>query len=107
MLTELSSLKILVDAVVAGVVKSELRQTQTEGNTYQIDPWIFSKETIELTMKSWVFDLSDQDKAELKKCQQEGKDLGKKLDSLLLYKPTKTNHDKGVIISYVKSINPN
>lgn len=54
-----------------------------EGNTYQIDPWIFSKETIKLTMKSWVFYLSDQDKAELKQCQQEGKDLGEKLDALV------------------------
>jgi len=57
--------------------------SHVEGNTYQIDPWIFSKETIELTMKSWVFRLSDQDKAELKQCQQEGKDLGKKLDALV------------------------
>ncbi|MDR9403519.1 MAG: DEAD/DEAH box helicase family protein, partial [Halothece sp. Uz-M2-17] len=54
-----------------------------EGDTYQIDPWIFSADTIELSMKSWVFRLSDQDKAELKQCQQEGKDLGKKLDALV------------------------
>lgn len=54
----------------------------SEPSVYRIDPWIFSQDTIELTFKSWVFYLSENDKTELQKCLTENRDadLGKKLD---------------------------
>jgi CRISPR-associated endonuclease/helicase Cas3 len=56
----------------------------SELNTYRIDPWIFDREYIQLDFKSWVWYLSDDDKAELRNClAKERPDLlGKMLDKL-------------------------
>ncbi|MUG96257.1 CRISPR-associated helicase Cas3' [Scytonema sp. UIC 10036] len=59
-----------------------ISKDESEPNVYRIDPWIFSKDEIELTFKSWVFRLSEDDKAKLQKCRKQNRDadLGKTLD---------------------------
>lgn len=61
-----------------------IAQDDSELNTYHIDPWIFEPESIQLDFKSWVWHLSNDDKAELQKClDKERQDLlGKTLDKL-------------------------
>jgi CRISPR-associated endonuclease/helicase Cas3 len=61
-----------------------IAKDDSEQNVYRIDPWIFSPDQIELTFDYWLFCLSEDDKAELKKCRTENRDfeLGKKLDAI-------------------------
>jgi CRISPR-associated endonuclease/helicase Cas3 len=61
-----------------------IAKDDSELNTYRIDPWIFDRESIQLDFKSWVWYLSDDDKAELRNClAKERPDLlGKTLDKL-------------------------
>jgi CRISPR-associated endonuclease/helicase Cas3 len=61
-----------------------IAQDDSEQNVYRVDPWIFSPDQIELTFEYWLFRLSEDEKAELKKCRTENRDidLGKKLDAI-------------------------
>lgn len=61
-----------------------ISKDESEPDVYRIDPWIFSQDEIELTFKSWVFRLSDDDKAKLQKCRKQNRDgdLGKTLDGI-------------------------
>jgi CRISPR-associated endonuclease/helicase Cas3 len=61
-----------------------IAKDDSEANTYRIDPWIFDREFIQLDFKSWVWYLSDDDKAELQKCldKQRPDLLGKTIDKL-------------------------
>lgn len=61
-----------------------IAKDDSEQNAYRVDPWIFSPDQIELTFDYWLFCLSEDDKAELKKCLTENRDvdLGKKLDAI-------------------------
>lgn len=61
-----------------------IAKDDSEQNIYRVDPWIFSPDQIELTFDYWLFCLSEDDKAELKKCRTENRDvdLGKKLDAI-------------------------
>ncbi|MEG4350460.1 CRISPR-associated helicase Cas3' [Microcoleus sp. LAD1_D3] len=61
-----------------------IAKDDSEQNVYRVDPWIFSPDQIELTFDYWLFCLSEDDKAELKKCRTENRDidLGKKLDAI-------------------------
>jgi CRISPR-associated endonuclease/helicase Cas3 len=61
-----------------------ISKDELEPDVYRIDPWIFSQDEIELTFRSWVFRLSEDDKSKLQKCLQEHRDtdLGKTLDAI-------------------------
>ncbi|MEI2582052.1 CRISPR-associated helicase Cas3' [Scytonema sp. PRP1] len=61
-----------------------ISKDESDPKIYRIDPWIFSQDEIELTFKSWVFRLSEDDKAKLQKCRKENRDadLGKSLDAI-------------------------
>jgi CRISPR-associated endonuclease/helicase Cas3 len=62
-----------------------ISRDESQPDVYQIDPWIFSQDEIELTFKYWVFHLSEDNKAQLKKSRKANgdTDLGKTLDTIV------------------------
>lgn len=82
-----------------------IEEDKQEKYLYRIDPWIFKTDEIELDFKYWVYDLSEDDKNELRKCQDDKKDyqlIGKKLDYLAKKwwneQPEKPKIDKSIKI---------
>ncbi|NET73263.1 MAG: DEAD/DEAH box helicase [Sphaerospermopsis sp. SIO1G2] len=62
-----------------------IEKDKQEENLYRIDPWIFNKDEIELDFTYWAYNLLEDDKKELRKCQGDNKDyqlIGKTLDKL-------------------------